>query len=125
RDRIASLSVIGPDEVDEGDVPAALRAAAVEAESVVAAAGAAGDAAAESALRNAVACVGAEISRDARTVRGVALAPYALRFASSSGRSTPPEMSIPANSPRAREYETISAVSCASVPTCPCRPSGP
>src|SRR5438094_623970 len=78
-----------------------------------------------SAARNACASGGAEMLRLARIVRGDASAPYASRFASSSGRRTPPDRLMPANSPFAREYERISAVSCASVPTLPARPIGP
>ena len=78
-----------------------------------------------SASMNGVAWVGAEMLRLARMLLGEALVPYALRFASSSGRSTPPERLIPANSPFAREYARISAVSDTSVLTCPCRPTGP
>src|SRR5262245_31545089 len=80
---------------------------------------------ARSALRNDVASFGAEISRLARIVRGDAVGPYTSLFASSSGRSTPPDRLMPANSPFAREYDRISAVSAASVPTCPAAPTGP
>src|SRR5437870_13630539 len=52
-----------------------------------------------SALNRAVASVGAEMPLPARIVRGVASGPYAARFASSSGRSTPPDMLTPAKRP--------------------------
>src|SRR5262249_30941303 len=78
-----------------------------------------------SARRNGAASGGAEISRLARIVLGVALRPYTARLASSSGLSTPPDRSIPAKGPFEREYDRISAVSAASVPTAPRRPSGP
>src|SRR5262245_9022090 len=81
--------------------------------------------AARSAARNGAASGGAEISRLARIVRGDAFAPYAILSASSSGRSTPPERFTPANNPLAREYDTISAVIAASVPTLPAAPTGP
>ena len=45
-----------------------------------------------------------------------AFAPYARAFLDASGFRLPPERSIPANNPFAREYDSISAVSCASVP---------
>src|SRR4051812_49957355 len=77
------------------------------------------------ASKNGVACVGAEMLRLARIVLGDDSCPYALRLPSSSGRITPPERLMPANTPVAREYARISAVSNASVLTCPCRPTGP
>src|SRR5437763_1545685 len=51
--------------------------------------------------------------------------PYALAFVSLSGRRTPPDKSIPANTPCEREYARISAVRRASVAADAVRPTGP
>src|SRR5882672_3649071 len=67
-----------------------------------------------SADRNDAASGGADISRVAKMVLGVAREPYTLVLASSSGLRTPPDRSIPANSPFDREYDRISAVTTAS-----------
>src|SRR5262249_53662909 len=78
-----------------------------------------------SAERNAPASGGADISRVARMVEGVAPDPDAVLFQSSSGLRTPREISTPANRPLEREYDRISAVMTASVLNPPRRPTGP
>src|SRR5437762_6831469 len=73
--------------------------------------------------RNASAAGGA-VALFSKSTSRMAVEPYAPVFASLSGRSTPPERLMPANTPFAREYARISAVSFPSVLAEAARPTG-
>src|SRR5690606_28325941 len=58
-------------------------------------------------------------------MRGVVPAPYTLLLEPSSIESTPPSSAMPANRPRARDQDQISAFNAPSVATAALRPTGP